>query len=336
MTTIFSTLSCQAKQISLPTATAEPVNLPTQTSTDEAIPSPDTLCFTPIDLTPVAFTPDSLMLVIRAGSGVQVFNLGTMEEEYFVQAQQNLLAAALSSDGRTLAWSQEDNTIQLIQMTEGKVLNTLAGHTDSVFKLRFSPTGDRLFSASHDGSVRIWDMTGNELQTIETNGEVLGIGISPDGSKLATIPLDGPVELWDLIANKKMLSLGGTGGFDTSDAVFSPDGKYLAADLATGLFLWRISDGELLWDDIRNSLAVTFSPDGQFLAYSNVEDGNKVVLSSTDGAQIIRTLEGMQGPVWELIFSPDSSLLAATDGMEIRIWRVADAKLLFIGKPACS
>ena len=43
----------------------------------------------------------------------------------------------------------------------------------------------------------------------------------------------------------------------------------------------------------------------------------------------------MQGPVWELFFSPDSSLLAATDGKEIRIWIVEDGTLLHVGKAAC-
>ena len=37
----------------------------------------------------------------------------------------------------------------------------------------------------------------------------------------------------------------------------------------------------------------------------------------------------MQGPVWELFFSPDSKLLVATDGIEIRIWQTADGNLLY-------
>ncbi len=339
-----SIASCQANQTSSPTATPELTLLPTNTPRSELeptatviseLPSTTPHCFTPIDLTPIAFTPNNSMLVIRGSSGVQIFNLETMKEESLFQAPQNLLSATLSPDGETLAWSLEDNTIQLIQISDGKLLNTLAGHTDSVYKLRFSPTGDKLFSASHDGSVMIWDRNGNELQTLEIGGEVLGIGISPDGTKLATIPFDGPVELWDLVKNKKIAALGGTAGNDTSDAYFSPDGQYLAADLATGLYLWRISDGQLVWNEVKNSLATTFSPDGRFLAYSDVEDGDKVILSSPDGTQSIQSLEGMQGPVWELIFSPNSSLLAATGGPEIRIWQVEDGKLLYIGKATC-
>ncbi len=342
LTILFTTVallplvSCQAGHVSVLTTPPAPTrpNLPTQASSTTAVPSPVPLCFVSADLIPISFTPDSEMLAIRTGSGVQIFNLKTMEEATFIEAPKQIVSAALSPDGRTLAWSLEDHSIQLIQVSDGKLLNTLKGHTDIVFKLRFSSNGDRLFSGSHDGSVRIWDKRGNLLQVLETSDQVLGLGISSDGTRLATIPFDGPVELWDLISYQKISALGGTGGFDTSDAVFSPDGKYLAADLATGLFLWRLSDGKSLWDDLKNSLAVAFSPDGRFLAYSNV-DNNQIVLSSPDGAQILRTLEGMQGTVWELFFSPDSSLLAATDGREIRIWQAEDGSLLYIGKTSC-
>jgi WD40 repeat protein len=329
---ILSLISCQRNPASLPAVT--PTRTSLQTTTEEVTDTPGAQCFTPVDLNPISFTPDSKKLAIRTGSGVQIFNLETMNEEALAQSSQNIVSAALSPDGKHLAWSLEDHSIQLIRIANSKVLRTLEGHTDIVFKLRFSSDGNQLFSGSHDHSVRIWDSKGDLLHVIETNDEVLGIGVSADGTRLATIPFDGPVELWDLVRYQKIFALGGTGGFDTSDAVFSPDGKYLAADLATGLFLWRLSDGESLWSDLKNSLAVTFSPDGQYLAYSDV-DTHQVVLSSPDGQQIIRTMEGMQGTVWELSFSPDSSMLAGTDGREIRIWQVENGKVLYVGKLSC-
>jgi WD40 repeat protein len=214
-------------------------------------------------------------------------------------------------------------------------VNTLTGHTDIVFKLRFSHTGDRLFSGSHDHTVRIWDNQGNLMKVIETDGEALGIGVSSDATRLATIPADGPVQLWDLNDYHKLSALGGTGGFETSDAIFSPDGNYLATDLASGLYLWRLSDGKSVWDSPINSLAATFSPDGKFLAYSDVNNHNQVVLRSANGQQVIRTMEGPPSSMWDLFFSPDSSLLAGNDATQIQIWRVEDGKLLYIGKATC-
>jgi WD40 repeat protein len=295
---------------------------------------PTSICLAPDELIPFAFSPDAAKLFVRAGSGVQIFDLVSGSLETTIRSSLDVVTAALSPNGQVLAWSMDDNTIQLVRISDQKVLHTLSGHTDMVTKLRFSPDGDFLVSASHDNSVRVWNMNGEELRSLQPV-EALGIGISKDGSTLATVSFDGPVSLWDLDTLEKIKDLAASGGYDTSDAEFSPDGQYLAADLATGIFLWQVSDGSLVWNEVKNSMAVAFSPDGKYLAYSDVNDGNKVTLASPDAAQIFRTMEGMQSPVWELFFSPDASFLAATDSREIHVWRVEDGTLLFTEKTAC-
>ena len=317
--------------LSMTTNPASPPSSPTPTSEQVSLAP---ICFTPADILPFAFMPDSTSILVRGIGGVQIFNLDVQKEASFLQAPKNIITAALSPNGETLAWSLDDNTIQLLRISDQKFLHTLSGHTDMVTKLRFTPNGDFLVSASHDNSVRVWNMQGEELRSLQPV-EALGIGISKDGSMLATVSFDGPVSLWDLDTLEKIKDLAGSGGYDTSDAEFSPDGQYLAADLATGIFMWQVSDGSLVWNEVKNSMAVAFSPDGKYLAYSDVDNGNKVTLASPDAARFIRILGEMQGPVWELFFSPDGYLLAATDGIEIRIWQVEDGKLLYIGKAAC-
>lgn len=291
---------------------------------------------------PIAFLPDGYRILGRTENGVQIFNLQTMVEDKFLEAPTGsiLPAVALSPDGEVLAWALEDFSIQLIRISDKKLLHTLTGHTDIIGKLSFSPDGTRLVSASHDTWVRVWDLEGNLIDAFQPPGalafpnEVLGIGISPDGTLLATIPFDGPVKLWDLRDYRLVHELGSTGGYDTSDISFSSDGQLVASDTATGLFLWDTSDGtELLSGNPGiNSTAVTFSPDGRFLAYG---DECHVVLSSPDGSQKIRTLIGHPAPIGILFFSPDGSLLLSSDWVETRIWRVEDGQLLYVGKSAC-
>ena len=310
---------------------ATPVSSPTPV-TEQLGPTP--ICFAPEELIPFTFTPDAASLLVRARSGVQIFDLVSGTQVAYIHSSQDVITAALSPDGQILAWSLADNTIQLLRISDQEVLHTLSGPTEWVTKLRFSPDGNLLVSASHDHRVRVWNLQGEELRSLQA-GDVLGIGISPDGSTLATVPFDGPVTLWDLDTLEKIKDLGGYGGYDTSDAEFSPDGQYLAADLASSLVLWRITDASLMWHEVKNSMAMAFSPDGQYLAYSNIDAGNNVTLYSPDGSRVIRTLGRMQGPVWELFFSSDSALLTATDGNEIHIWRADDGTLLYIGKAAC-
>jgi WD40 repeat protein len=288
-------------------------------------------------LAPIAFMPDNERILVRADSGVQIFNLEKMEEELFIESSSNLNrpAVALSPDGEKLAWALEDNSIQLIRLLDQGVIYTTNVHAGPITKLRFSPDGLSLFSASHDGWVKQLNGEGELINEFQPGGgEVVGIGISPDGNTIATVPFDGPVKLWDTKNDQMVAELGGTGGFDTSDAAFSSDGKYLSADLATGLAVWDITSQTMLWDGI-NSMAFAFSADENLLAYADISENNDLILSSPDGKQIHKKFSGHQGPVWELIFSPDGQLLASTDGIDLRIWQVEDGELLYIGKSEC-
>ncbi len=313
---------------------------PTQTSAARATPTVAPACFVS-DFYPLSFMPDGTRMVFWAAAGVQVFNLQTLQFEMVLGSPLTLTAVVLSPDGNTLAWALADNTMQLIRISDKKLLHTLIGHTDVIGKLRFSPHGDRLYSASHDSWVRIWDLDGNLVGAFQPTGGassngVLGIGISPDGSMIATIPFDGPVKLWDLSDYHLVRQLGAYGGYETSDAAFSPDGQLIVAETANGLFLWKTSDGtELLGGNPGiNTMAAAFSPDGRLLAYAEIGETYDVVLTSPDGSKRIRTLTGDPGPVWELFFSPDSALLVS-GGVETRVWRVADGQLMATGKQAC-
>lgn len=328
--------------------TAEATLAPNDSPTAVLTPIPTSAAAVPcfvMYLAPIAFSPDGTRIFVRAEKGVQVYNLQAAQEDSFIQspAEKTMLAVAVSPNGETLAWSLDDNSIQLIRVEDGKLLHTLQGHTDRIGKLRFSPDGSRLYSASHDTWVRVWDMDGNEAFAFQPTGandlpnEILGIGISPDGKLLATIPFEGPVKLWNSQDGSLIKKLGGTGAFDTADIVFSPDGQLVAADTATGLFLWKTTDGtELLGGNPGiNSMAVAFSPDGRFLAYGEIGEKSVIVLASPDGQDKIRTLEGHAAPVGELIFSPDGSHLLSSDWVESRLWRVEDGALISIGKTAC-
>ena len=325
--------------VPLPSNTPIPSTAPLPSSTPQPTASP-TPAASVFACATVAFLPGGGRILGRSGPELQIFDLASMAQIDRIKAPSNLTTAALSPDGETLAWAQEDNTIQLVRLSDHQILHSLTGHTDVVTKLKFTPDGTRLVSASHDTWVRMWDMDGKQVGAFQPTGAldwtsaVMGLGISPDGKLLATAPVDGPVKLWDLATYQKAAELGGTGAYDTSDVGFSPDGKYVAADLATGFFLWRVADGRALLDDKTpiNSMAFDFSPDGRTLAYADLYN---VILSSPDGAQVLHTLEGHTSPVWNLLFSPDSSKLVSSDGVEVRIWQVPDGSLLYEGKSAC-
>jgi hypothetical protein len=62
----------------------------------------------------------------------------------------------------------------------------------------FSPDGQTLVTASHDGSARFWDAeSGKQLgPTLRHTDAVLCVAFDPDGRRVVTGTKDGVVRLW--------------------------------------------------------------------------------------------------------------------------------------------
>ena len=82
--------------------------------------------------------------------------------------------------------------------TDGSALATLAGHSDSVWQVAFSPDGRRLATSSSDGTVGVWDVaTGSRLYSLTGHTtDVQGLVFSPDGEILLSGSWDGDVGVW--------------------------------------------------------------------------------------------------------------------------------------------
>jgi WD40 repeat protein len=142
---------------------------------------------------------------------VRVWSLEDKRERYtFGGHAGDVLALALSSDGRTVASGGRDRTVKLWDLPANKGRLTLKGHEDAVTSLAFSPDGALLvsgaggdrFKAVYRGELRLWDVaTGRLLAELRGHSDgVSAVAFAPDGKAVASAGRDRTVRLWDVSA----------------------------------------------------------------------------------------------------------------------------------------
>ena len=223
---------------------------------------------------------------------------------------------AFSSDGGMLASGSVDSTIRLWDVSTGKMIRTLTGHTAPVDSVAFSPDGRMLASGSMDDTVKLWDVdTGKLIRTLlilRTLEWVDSVAFSPDGLTLASGACDHTIKLWNVGTGKLIRTLTGHTGPILSVA-FSPDGRMLASGSGDHTIkLWNVTTGKLirtLTGHMDEVWSVAFSPNGRTLA-SGAGDETVKLWDVATGKSIC-TLEGHTGSVYSVAFSPDGQALAS-------------------------
>jgi WD40 repeat protein len=107
----------------------------------------------------LAFAPDGGVLASGHYDGViRLWDLRTGGEMLAFPTGAVVQSLAYSPDGSLLATggSFEDHQVRLWSAGSGALLRSLEGHTSAVTRLLFSPSGDYLVSASHDGTILLW------------------------------------------------------------------------------------------------------------------------------------------------------------------------------------
>ena len=307
----------------------------------------------------MALSPTGDLLAVRTGSkGITVFNLATDKVQFSFQAE-NPLVLAFSPDGKTLAsgWSN-DYEIRLWNTATGEVSGTLKGHSLVVFAVAFHPDGKTLYSVSHDGTLRQWDIaSGKELRRLNEAAGWHGysLALSADGKTLATEAGTGAgfspdnyqarVRLFDTATLEERFTVA-LPASRAHDVAVSGDGRYVAAAFAKAkpedgsMRLWDAVSGKQIQLDPGNAqpiYRVSFFPDGKTLASAG-NDGVVRLWNVADGKEHALTKGPGTGRVEQLAVSPTGNVLASVTGDgPIQLWDVAKgAALHAVGKDTTS
>ncbi len=100
-------------------------------------------------------------------------------------------------------WLQ-DKTVQVWEVSSGRLLRTYSGHSDLVWTLAWSPDGSRIASGSWDKTVQVWEVSsGRLLRTYSGHSDwVYTLAWSPDGSRIASGSDDKTVQVWEVSSGR--------------------------------------------------------------------------------------------------------------------------------------
>ena len=181
--------------------------------------------------------------------------------EPLLDMTESVSSAALSPDGKTLAFSNADGmTIQDLQ--NGETIDTLVNeHVGKVGSVVFSPDKTRLVSIGEDGKTLIWD-----LNTFERLSEPIPgthASFSLDGNRVAIGDVNtNTITLWDATAGTQQIDELPAG----QSATFSPDGRTLAVyDGSTTTTFFDLVDSQVLGEPVQGYVLTSPNSDNFFV-----------------------------------------------------------------------
>lgn len=242
-------------------------------------------------ITSAQYSPDGRLLITAGYDGsIRVRDAGTFADVQVIKPGIGVVNSfAFSPDGKRLVaavWGgnadDAENSFVVVEVATGKVLKVIPAHEDAVSVAVFSPDGKSIVTASHDGSIKLWNADSlKELRrmSVVEDGMLSCLAISPDGltlvvggGNLVALPEEktpGRLKLLDPTdwSERTTLTLPGY----VFAAAFSADGESLAIGGNDGLLRLLDPTGRemaRLGADRADAYvrSVCFSPDGRLLA----------------------------------------------------------------------
>lgn len=211
----------------------------------------------------------------------------------------------------------------------------LAGHTDGIEGVAFSPDGRRVATASLDRTARVWDVaSGAPVVRIDQHeAGVLCVAFSPGGSGLITGSCDRTLRLWDAATGRELRRFVGHTG-DVNSLAVTPDGRHLlSAGSDQTLRVWdgaTAKEVQRLGDAARDRhggdvLYVAVTPDGR-RALSGGRDGTMRLWELASGRELHRFPEHSVA-VYCVACSADGRHAVSAGGTSVRLFDLATGEL---------
>jgi WD40 repeat protein len=271
----------------------------------------------------LTWSPDGKYLVSASEGANKAIAIGRIREvrTWNVETGKSLHAFSVPEDF-AVGWAlntrylaiarghfQTDNVVQVLDVTNGHLVNTLKGPFDASLLLKWAPDGRRLaiVNAEIGGNVQIWDaVSGTQLlsaqlpdyigSTTPMESDDHYLAWSPDGRYLAALRGDGPIYVFDTVESQVVLT------YEDNGSISLEDGKSLEG---------------VAWSSGKK----------EYFAYSSVQigkSGSQSTISIYEALTNKRVQTYTQPDhISRLIWSPDGPYLAVAGGDRLRVWKLS-------------
>ena len=257
----------------------------------------------------------------------------TLEPQQVTQLRSALTGCTIAFD------TPEEISVSTTEKADAPIttafsIRTMSGHKAEVRDVKLSPDGKHFASASHDGTIRIWDATGVTVKQLKGHGDkVLSLAWGPKGESLVSTSADGTLRVWNVEAGTNQTIY----DFKTELALcvaYSPDGKLVATgDTRDRVVLWDMPTGKprgAISGHTDHVYTVTFTPDSKSIISGSKDKTVRIVDVSTNKLQ--HELKGQHtGAVISSAVSQNATseeVLLATGGVDAKVlvWNLGTGK----------
>ncbi|XP_054242769.1 apoptotic protease-activating factor 1 isoform X4 [Indicator indicator] len=287
----------------------------------------------------VVFHNDEVMiLAIYNQKHLQLINGNTDSVIMQTSAQESPISCCcLSEDLKFAAFGQENGTIKVLQLVDGRVLKSQEAYRISVQHCQFTPDCQTLISSAHDSVMQVWNWQSNECVFLRGHKEAIKDFRLLENSKLLSWSFDGTVKVWNITTGNTEKDFACHGGAVLSCAV-SPDGsKFSSTSADKTAKIWSFESSSVLHELKGHEACVrccAFSPNNKLMATGD-DKGEIRIWDIQTGALLhfCSPVTGDEGEpthggwVTDLSFSPDSNMLVSAGGY-LKWWNVTTGESL--------